>query len=278
MGKIMKAFIMPHPPIIVPGIGSGRESIANSTIKACQKIAREVVDALPSTIVISTPHAPCFSDFITISDMERLTGDFGNFGHPEITLDFENNSKLAMDISKYAEKAGISAGFLSDHEKRQYRISDKLDHGAVVPLFFINHELVKANHSCKLVHISTPFMPMAELYNFGICVRKAAQDSDENVIYIASGDLSHRLTKDAPAGFHPGARAFDETLVEYVRTGNIESIKSIGEDLLEEAGQCGTRSFVMMYGALDGCSTESVIYSYEGPFGVGYLAAEINIL
>ncbi len=48
---------------------------------------------------------------------------------------------------------------------------------------------------------------------------------------------------------------------------------SITEMEMYEAGECGTRSFIMGMGSLKGRSFTADIYSYEGPFGVGYLCA-----
>jgi aromatic ring-opening dioxygenase LigB subunit len=37
-------------------------------------------------------------------------------------------------------------------------------------------------------------------------------------------------------------------------------------NFLENAGECGTRSIVMMFGTLDGMRLKPELYSYEGPF------------
>jgi AmmeMemoRadiSam system protein A len=54
---------------------------------------------------------------------------------------------------------------------------------------------------------------------------------------------------------------------------NVEGILSLPHYFLENAGECGYRSLVIMLGALDGTSYNTNIFSYEGPFGVGYLTA-----
>lgn len=50
------------------------------------------------------------------------------------------------------------------------------------------------------------------------------------------------------------------------------------QNLVQEAGECGYRSIVMMLGALDGYDVKSDVLSYEGPFGVGYMVAIIDPL
>lgn len=270
MGKIKSAYILPHPPIIVPGVGNGRERDAIRTIDAVKKVAKDIAADKPTTIILSSPHSPCFRDYVYLTDVKTLWGNFTGFGCPEIRLSFENNLELLSSLVEKAKKAGISAGSLSEEGKRNYRITDQLDHGAFVPLYFIEQEW----KYFQLVLISTPFFPLKEIYAFGNCIRDAVCESDENVVYIASGDLSHRLTQDAPAGYHPKGREYDEYLVERLRTGDTEGLLQTGEDFIEQAGECGTRSFVMMLGALAGDNPKADVYSYEGPYGVGYLVAK----
>ncbi len=272
MGKIMNGYILPHPPIIVPGIGHGREREAASTIEAVKQAASEIAKKRPDTIIVSTPHAPSFRDYVYILDSEPLEGDFTAFGSPEIRFSFQNNAELAGAIAEKAASMDIAAGGLGEAQKRRYGISGRLDHGALVPLCFIAEEL----ENFRLVCISTPFLSLREIYGFGKCIREAVEESGENVVYIASGDLSHRLTKDAPAGYHPKGREYDEALVGKVRSADVKGLLETDPDLLEKAGECGTRSVIMMFGVLDGLKLTPEIYSYEGPFGVGYLVARVG--
>ena len=272
MGKLLNGYILPHPPIIVPGIGHGRERAASSTIEAVKRAAREIGKDKPTTIVLSTPHAASFRDYVYILDTERLEGDFAPFGSPEIKFSFRNNRNLASLIAAKAESVGIGAGGLSDSQKKRYGINDRIDHGALVPLCFIEKEL----EDFSLVCISTPFLSFQELFDFGKCIREAVEESDERVVYIASGDLSHRLTPDAPAGYDPKGREYDEALVEKVTRTDVKGLLETDLRFMEKAGECGTRSIVIMYGALDGMKLKPDVYSYEGPFGVGYLIAKIE--
>lgn len=272
MGKLLNGYILPHPPVIVSEIGQGRERQASATIEAVKRVAKEISSDNPTTIILSTPHAPCFRDYVYIADSEKLEGDFAAFGSPEVSFSFKNNRKLASLIAEKANHLGIHAGGLDQYQKQQFGISDQLDHGALVPLSFIEKEL----EDFKVVCISTPFLSFTELYEFGKCIQQAVAESDERVVYIASGDLSHRLTSDAPAGYSPKGLEYDESLVDKVRRGDIKGLLETDEELLEKAGECGTRSIIMMFGALNELKLKPEVYSYEGPFGVGYMIAKIN--
>lgn len=272
MGKIKNAYIFPHPPIIVPEVGRGEEQGAAATISAVGKAAAEISEIKPTTIIVTTPHGPLFQDYIYISSSSRLAGDFGRFGAGKVRMEFENNTDLVSRIVNQAKKDGIFAGGLEEKLMKKYGVSGELDHGALVPLYFINKEY----SAFKIVHISIAGLPFEDLYRFGMCISKAVEESQESVVFIASGDLSHRLTPDASAGFSKQGKVFDDLLVKSVEKLEIDKLLGMDEGLCESAGECGLRSFIIMFGAMDGYELDSEVYSYEGPFGVGYSIARIT--
>ena len=271
--NLINGYILPHPPVIVPEVGNGREQDAADTLEAMKRVAKEIADDRPATIIISSPHAPCFHDFVYLADASVLAGDFLSFGCSDITLSFQNNLELVSAIEEKAKSAGIAAGCLTETGKKRYGISDRLDHGAMVPLYFIEKEW----NRFRLVLISTPFLPLNELYEFGRCIRSAVEESNERIVFVASGDLSHRLTRDAPAGYHPIGKEYDDYLIEKLKEGDAKGLTGTEEEFLEKAGECGTRSFIMLMGALSKENRKAEIYSYEGPFGVGYLVGKIPV-
>ncbi len=271
MGNLEGAYIFPHPPILVPEIGEGRELEAKNTLDACKSAAAAIAEKKPATIIVVTPHGPVFQDYIFMSSELTLNGDFENFGAPDVKFSFGNNNDFVNRISKKARDEGIYAGGLEISLVKKYKIPQSLDHGTLVPLYFI----CKKHAQFKLVHISVAGYSNLELYRFGMCVGESIKESGEKVIFIASGDLSHKLTHDAPYGFSPRASEFDNKIKDNVENNNVRQIVEMDEGLCESAGECGHKSFIIMYGALDGYELKSRVLSYEGPFGVGYMVAEI---
>ncbi|HEX2944533.1 MAG TPA: AmmeMemoRadiSam system protein A [Clostridia bacterium] len=272
MGSIIGAFISPHPPVLVPEVGKGDEKKAGATLEALRKAAQKISLLKPSTIILTSPHAPLFQDFIHINIKPALAGTFKRFGAAGVKLQFNNNTKLTSDIISIANTEGIPCGGLDDSLMTRYNISGELDHGAMVPLYFINQEY----SDFKLVHVSIAGLSFKELYKFGGYITQAVEQSDESVVFIASGDLSHKLAPDGPYGFDESGPEFDRQLVDYLKTPDPEGLMQFDEGFLEEAGECGLRSFIIMFGALDGREISSKVYSYEGPFGVGYSVAEFK--
>jgi len=265
--------LVPHPPIVVKEIGKGEEKAAQKTIDGMQEVAKDIRQKAPGVILFITPHGPIFQDAIAILARKELKGDFSDFRAREVRFAKRNHLELAERIRKYANEEGIWCALVDPDLEREYHISGDLDHGVMVPMYFIDQEYT----DYQIVHITYGLLPGEELYRFGMCVQKGIQDMQEDAVVIASGDLSHRLTKDAPAGYHPKGKEFDETLINSLAEWKIETLFSLPPELCRDAGECGLRSVQVMLGACDGYEVQPEVLSYEGPFGVGYGVAKMEI-
>src|SRR5208283_1640121 len=81
---------------------------------------------------------------------------------------------------------------------------------------------------------------------------------------------SHRLTPDAPCGFHPQAHQFDETFIRLIRNGDYHGIGNIDPGLRELAAEDAVDSTLVAAAAVDWRTTGHKVLNYEGPCGVGY--------
>lgn len=274
MGKILSSYLLPHPPILIKEIGKGEEKKAKATIEGMEKASRAIKEYSPSTIIIITPHGPLFRDAIALSLEKNLSGNFSRFGHGELGFSLKNNLELAESIRKNSIEEGIPIIGIDKELAKEYRVSKDLDHGALVPLYFLNKEY----KDYKLIHITYGLLEPEELFKFGEIVGDSVEESGEEVVIIASGDLSHKLSKEGPYDYSEAGKIFDEKLVDIIREARIDEIVSFDLDLAERAGECGLRSLMIMAGAIDRYKLETEVYSYEGPFGVGYASASFNLL
>ncbi len=274
MGKILSSYLLPHPPILIKEIGKGEEKKAKATIEGMEKASRAIKEYGPSTIIIITPHGPLFRDAIALSLEEDLSGDFSRFGHGELGISLKNNLELAESIRKNSIEEDIPIIGIDKKLAKDYRVSKDLDHGALVPLYFLNKEY----KDYKLIHITYGLLEPEELFKFGEIIGDSVEESGEEVVIIASGDLSHKLSKDGPYDYSEAGKIFDEKLVDIIREARLDEIVSFDLDLAERAGECGLRSLMIMAGAIDRYNLETEVYSYEGPFGVGYASASFKLL
>lgn len=272
MEYILGNAIFPHPPIIIPAVGKENLEKAKATVEGCKKAAQKVVDSNPQTLIIITPHGPIFQDALILWDMPNFQGNLANFGASQVALSLENNLKLVEEIISQAKEDNILAVKFSPQQAEHYGIESALDHGCLVPLYYLR----EAGFQGKIVVVSIGFLPLEELYAFGEVLRKAVEKIGERVVIVTSGDLSHRLTKDAPGGYHSEAKDLDKKIVQAVEEGRPEDLVNLDRDLIEKGGECGLRPLVIGLGTMDGWEIESNVYSYEGPFGVGYMTAWIE--
>ena len=126
-----------------------------------------------------------------------------------------------------------------------------------------------------MVALGYSFLPNEDHVRFGQCIRQAIERVGRPVAFIASGDLSHRLKLEAPAGYNPQAHLFDEEVVYAIRSGATERIVDLDRELRRMAGECGYRSMLVAIGVAHELEPSCEVISYEAPFGVGYLVAQL---
>lgn len=274
--RIQAVFCVPHPPVMVPRVGRGQESDIHSTIEALRNLSRRLARLRPDTIVISSPHAPAFSDHLFINDSPHMIGDLSVFGDRETRIAMDNDLEFAGALQRMATEAGLSAGPISEKVLSRHGLHQGLDHGVVAPLFWLLSEWPGTVPLPRLVHLSTPPFDPVELYRIGRCIAETAEQLGRHVVCIASGDLSHRLKLNGPYGLDPEGPVFDRQLVSDVAASRLPEIYAYDARRVSHAGECGLCSIRMMIGALDGCSVAADMLSYEGPFGVGYMVAALT--
>lgn len=262
----MLGYFLPHPPILVKEIGMGRENICKKTLDSLEMVAKEVYEYKPEVIIVISPHAPIYPSAIFINKSEVLYGDFGNYA-THLTFKFSNAIDLVnriIDLSSHENVPIVDRYITEDIE---------LDHGVLVPLYF----LTKYYKNCSLVHTTFAFIDDIKLYKYGLILRKASEELSKKVLIVASGDLSHRLLK--VGGTYPYAEEgpiFDEQFVKKLGDNDLLGAFKIDKKIADKAGECGFRSFKVLLGFFDEYEVKTTVYSYEGPFGVGYCVAKFE--
>ena len=264
---LSKAYIVPHPPIILPEIGRGQERVIQNAVNAYRMIAHDIASSNPQTIVVFSPHAPSYRDYIQISDGAQAFGSFEAFGVKDVDMKVLYDEDFVDMLCHAAASQGLPAGTLGEQ-------SQTLDHGTMVPLHFILQEYT----DFRLVRISVSGLDRDTQVAFGNCLRRVIDESQRNVAVIASGDLSHKLKEDGPYGFHPMGPVFDEQIVDIIKSNDYARLLTMDEQIIEESANCGYPAFVMLHGVLQAYPIDSQFLSYEGPFGVGYATAIISVL
>ncbi len=267
---IVAAGIAPHPPLIIPDIGREELTRVSNTVESLKDFSLQVASADPDTVILITPHGPMHRHAPTIQAGEKLEGDFAPFRAPHVQLSAQNDLQLIDAIEAEANKEG--PGILRLEERTHQREAVVLDHGITVPLYYLQ----EAGTGHCIIAITFAPLPVTDLFQFGKAIQKAVRQTGRKAAVVASGDLSHRLTRFAPAGYSPQGKVFDHELVNHIKNYDVKALLNMDESMVSDAGECGLRSIIILLGCLDGLDVSSRVLSYEGPFGVGYLVASLT--
>lgn len=255
--SIVFSAITPHPPILIPAIGKENLEQLKKTQDSYKELEQNLYSSKAEIIIIISPHGPILPSSFTMNLNPEFTINFEEFGDLSTKLELKGDLGLAYKIRERMETRAplqlISEG--------------RLDHGSGVPLYLLTQKLP----DIKIIPIYYSGLDLEAHFKFGQLLKREFLVNKNRVAIIASGDLSHRLTKDAPASYSPKGKKFDKKLIEYLTKGKTQDILKMNEKLISEAGECGLKSIVMLLGILEGIKYEPQILSYEAPFGVGYL-------
>ena len=257
--SILAAYMVPHPPMIVPAVGRGSEEQIRPTIDAYTRVAREIAALAPDTVIVSSPHALMYADYFHISPGASAKGSFARFRAGEVRFREEYDTELVKVAERLAKEGDFPAGTLGAREP-------ELDHGTMVPLWFLRQFYT----DYRLVRVGLSGLPLTDHYRMGQLLARAVEETGRRAVFIASGDLSHKLKDDGPYGFAPEGPEYDRRIMDVCARAAFGELLDFDEDFCDRAAECGHRSFVMMAGALDGLSVKAEALSHQDVTGVGY--------
>lgn len=259
---MLGALLTPHPPILLPEVGQGRQQDIAATERAMTTAAQTVARWNPEVLIVASPHTILYGDYFHIAPGTGAAGSMAAFGAPQVRIEVRYDALLRAEILRRTEVAGLQAGTLGQRDPA-------LDHGVLIPLYFLH----KAGVTCPIVRMGLSGFSALDHYRLGQCVAKAVEALGRRAVFVASGDLSHKLRPDGPYGFAPEGPAFDEAVTGPMASGDFLQFLTMDPTLCERAAECGLRAFQIMAGALDGLAVQPQLLSHEGPFGVGYAVA-----
>jgi len=256
--------ICPHPPILIPAIGKDNLDKIKDTETAMKKLETDLYASKPDIIIIISPHGEIIPDAFCINLDSKYTAGFEEFGDFSTKMEFNSTPLLAMKIKERVE--GTLPIVMTSTEQ--------LDHGTSIPLFYLTKHL----KGIGILPICYSFMDYQSHFEFGQLIKKEIAKSEKRIAVIASGDMSHALTEDAPARYSPKGAEFDKKFIQLLQRKDIRGIIKMDPKLIDKAAECGLRSFIILLGILDEYKYEPEVYSYEGPFGVGYLVVNFKFI
>jgi aromatic ring-opening dioxygenase LigB subunit len=256
------AALVPHPPIIVPGVGGGREKEAAVTLAGVAELMKRLKAlGTPDRILLLSPHQPCVPGAFAINGAPSIKGGLSLFGAPDASFELRPPAEDVNALAAHLRSKGVPAVPTADGSLAQ-------DQGSAVPLYFLEKNYGKLP---GLV-LSSPIGLGGKL-SLELGRALASFGDGRRWGLLASGDLSHRLKPGAPAGFSPAGALFDKTAVGCLESTDASALLALPDKTVADAGECGMRPVIAMIGLVSELRGRIDVLSYEGPYGVGYCNA-----
>jgi AmmeMemoRadiSam system protein A len=255
----MDGFLLPHPPLILAGIGKDTDVVL--TKKSYKLVKEKIQQIKPDICIIISPHCNCYVDGFFVDQLAQSTDNMQRF-NSKINVLTKNNLELAKLISKLAKaQINIDAGGLFTN--------NMCDHGSLILITLLDLKNVLRIGQC-------PNANLIEHYKMGMIIKNACQQLQLKVVFLASGDLSHCLSHNGPYPFNKNGKLFDETVIKCVTDNDFSALFHLDSNSIAKASECGLKSLAMLLGFLDGYKINSELLSYEAPYGVGYMCASFH--
>lgn len=255
---IVSCAIVPHSPVLLPTIGKTIADKLSATIASFDAIAAQLrAHSIETIVLITNPDTKKNYDTLTIHTSDTYAATFEEFGDFVTRADIKCDTVLALSLKKGLDESSVASTYASQ---------EKLDYSASIPLL-----LLKAI-DMKLVVIQPPNAPYKALMEQGAILQRIMQESDKRIAVIASGDLSHSLTQNAPLGLKLEGTVVDQDIITLFRSRRlpVRKISSFSKEAAERTGVCGMNAFSMLAGIIHRMHCKTQFHSYEGPLGVGY--------
>lgn len=256
------AAITPHAPILIPGIGKENTKQLYLTNDAFSKLSKKLEKIKPDTIIIISPHGLVQNSAFTLNLNPEYKANFEDFGDFSTKKTWPGSIGLAYQIREALETSA----------PLQLISEENIDHGCSIPLY-----LLTENIKPRIIPINYSGLDNRIHMEFGELAGSFLHKKRRKIAIIASGDLSHRLNKNAPAGYSPKGKKFDKRLTEYLKSKNYGKILNFDEEFIIEAGECGLKSILILIGMIKKINHQPKLLSYESPFGIGYLTMDFEI-
>lgn len=258
------AAVVPHPLISIPEIGKQYVSKLRKTYRAFKVLGSELYSAKPDILVVISPHTSQHSGLFAVNQRPQLTIDFEKFGNLSDRFTMQNDIAFGYRIKESLETNLPIA--LSDDEV--------LDYGSAIPLFHLTAHLNR--ETVRVVPIGTSDLGYEIHYAFGTAINRLINTTTKRVAVVASGDLSHGVSKNGPTPYKKEAKAFNAFIKTALEKNDVQSLTGLSSDMYKDSEGCIIRPLNTLLGVLGDRSYTFDIIADETVLGIGYLTAQVH--
>ena len=269
------ACIMPHGRDIIPQLAARKtKHLFAKTRESVRKIARDIREVRPDTIVIASPHNLRLQDKIGMVTSENTTGQLNGPRGKKVNLSLKCDREFAQDLLQESTRKHLPV-VGANYGTAEGPASDMpMDWGTLVPMWFVvKEERVKAR---TVIVTPSREIPLKENVALGTTIAKMAEKRKKRVVFIASADQAHAHKKFGPYGYHRSAAKYDELVSQAIRKNRIESISRLNKRFIESAKPDSLWQMAMLAGLTRVVKMRGSLLSYEVPTYYGMVCASFH--
>ncbi|PIR74022.1 MAG: AmmeMemoRadiSam system protein B [Candidatus Magasanikbacteria bacterium CG10_big_fil_rev_8_21_14_0_10_47_10] len=211
-----------------------------------------------------SPHEGRYDDAFVVNAHTSFSTSFEEFGDSVTSLTVPGTPDLAAKISHIGNQGKFPIRLISEA---------KLSYGTGVAVHYLTTHLPNVH----ILPIGFSNASPEDHMQFGRLLKDVIMESGKNIAVISSGDLAHCLTKDAPIEYNERGAMFDNHLIDLLQKKDVAAIAQMDPDIVSQAHECGYRTLLILLGIMENMDFTFQKYSYEYPYGVGYLVGNFVI-
>lgn len=260
---IVAAAVVPHPPLLVAGLGRDDSPALGELRSACRRAVEGIVGEAGALLLVGGGPEWALAPL-------GASASFAPYG-------------AAVEVALPTLAAAPGGGWLDLD-----RLAEALPDSIPAPDLLQELPLSLAVAAWLLAEAGQAVPPLAALTvpdslagaraaALGRALAVEQPSAGGKVGLLAMGDLSARRTPMAPAAFHPGAAAFDLLVGQAVREGAPSRLLDLDPALAAVLRVAGLVTLQVLAGALEraGRVRGEVLYE-DAPYGVGYLVGVLR--
>ncbi len=255
--------ITPHSPILIPSIGKDDFSYLKKTVSALSTLEDELYVARPQTIIIISSSKHTLNNAFSINLSPRYKSNFKDFGEYSIEKEFLNDVGFTHHIREKFE-GRIPVKLFSE---------ENLNYEASVPLHYLTEHLKETS----IIPITSSRLDNQCHFNFGQHLKDLILSTNKRIALIASVDLAKCTLKGSPDKSEEKGSQLNKKIVHLIKSNYTKGILRIKEETIKDAELNDFSSLLILLGIMDGINYTPEILSYEFPFGIGYLTANLKL-
>jgi hypothetical protein len=285
---ITAAALVPHPPLLVSGVGRGADDDLEQLRSACRSAVATTLDSVDTLVVVGPAESWGAAAPGTVGSfrpygpqVEVVLPGTGPRGEPSAGNWLDGAALPSKQLAELPLSLAVAAWLLDQAAKVRalpevaaFTIPASLDVAAASAAGRI---LAAPANGAGPASPGATATGGAATGAAGTRGTSTATTGAARVGLLVMGDLSARRTAKAPATFHPAAEDFDRRIGDAIRKAELDRLLDIDAALAAELRVGGTAALWLLAGALEGTSSLRGEVRYEAaPFGVGYLVGVIE--